>query len=402
MYLFLIKKRIITEYLCYFFLFLCGMGNTNVEIALLSILGMYFFVVKQFYRFYTNIKLGIGFSFFLIFIIFYARYYISPEPPPGWENMDLDYWNYILKSMQLLLVYLIVGIEPKPKNKFKLLASLSLGMLFVAILNSVFTMIYLDPPYYGKSYHIFHKVIVNSPGTTILGGMASILFLSFLTNKDYKPFAFGIGSILVLSLGIFISILYSARTLFFEILIIFSLQISFLIMRRFSLKKIEGLRYLFLIFTSLLVAFFLIDHPLFSRIKDRIVSGDYLVKFQHTIDYWTQIKTGFWIYPKDHSGYVWFHNFFFDVHRTSGPKTAIVNYSFFIIILFLLLKNIQKRTYFHKELLVLFIAFFPFLYTTIPWESSENQMISFYAGLVAMVLTDERSSKFNSKKNTDN
>ena len=130
-------------------------------------------------------------------------------------------------------------------------------------------------------------------------------------------------------------------------------------------------------------------------IKDRILNGTYTVKMQHTTDYWMQISKNFFIYPKaeyNHSEHSWFHNYFYDVHRTSGPITAILTYSFFIFVLTISIKNYFSKTFYGKELLLLYIAFFPYLYTSIPWESSEHQMITFFSGMTAMILTDKKKN----------
>ncbi|OCC30885.1 O-antigen polymerase [Leptospira interrogans serovar Canicola] len=47
-------------------------------------------------------------------------------------------------------------------------------MFVFAIINSIATLVYLEPPYYGKAYHFFYKMEYNSPGITILASMLPI------------------------------------------------------------------------------------------------------------------------------------------------------------------------------------------------------------------------------------
>jgi hypothetical protein len=164
-----------------------------------------------------------------------------------------------------------------------------------------------------------------------------------------------------------------------------------------SITSSNSSRNIFIIaITILTILTFLVSYSnitLLVRIKDRILYGEYMVKAQHTIDYWSQVKNGFWIYPKAEFSLKennWFHNFFFDVHRTSGPVTAIIAYTIFLLTFGLSVINVFRKTYYAKELLVLYVSFFPYLYTSIPWESSENQMTTFYAGITAMILKDRK------------
>jgi hypothetical protein len=396
---FVLNRNLIINYLIYFFLFLFGIGTSKVSISLFSIFGLYFYVSKRINIILNKPKVIFGLMLWIFILVLYYSLYIPPLPPEGWDNMNIEFWSYFLKSSQVILAYAIISTEKKQMTQFVMLMFISLGMLFFALLTSVFTLIYLDPPYYGKALHPFHKVIMNSPGTTILGGIASITMLSFLTEKNYKLIDFILIAILVTFLGILISFLYSARTLFL-VFAILSITRAILYLHDMGLNSISRNKY-FLSISILVTLFLFITYsniPLLVRIKDRILYGEYMVKVQHSLDYWSQIKNSFWIYPKAEFTYRynnWFHNFFFDIHRTSGPITAIAGYILLIYTFGISIRNMFRRTYLGRELLVLYITFFPYLYTSIPWESGENQMITFYAALTAMILSDKKETLLN-------
>jgi hypothetical protein len=144
------------------------------------------------------------------FIILYYLLYIPPLPPEGWDNMNIEFWTYFLKSCKVILAFCIISIQKNQRIQFNMLLSISLGMLFFAGLTSVFTLLYLDPPYYGKALHPFYKVVMNSPGSTILGGIASILVISFISDKNWKSKSFILLNIFLISV-IFLKYLSSRK-----------------------------------------------------------------------------------------------------------------------------------------------------------------------------------------------
>jgi hypothetical protein len=381
--------------MAYLFLFLSGVGSYKEYIALPSIVGLFFYLLLNLENIKHSFKILFGFLNWFTFLSCYYFFYIPPLPPVEWQpnSMDLNNYIYCVKSLQVLLVYLVIATQRSSFVKFQMLSSVSLGMMFYASLNAIFTILYLDPPYYGKAYHSIYRVVMNSPGTTILGGIASICLLSFYSSKLKKNRIYKFMLVLAIFAGISISLLYSARTLFF-IFVIYLIIFSFLNFKTnsyiFYSRKFVIFILLLLLLTLTFGNFLYFEH--LAVIKKRIFEGEYRVKFQHTIDYFLQVKENFFSYPIRQFTYRyndWFHNFFFDTHRTSGPITAIILYFLLGYTFFFSFRNMIARTFFGKELLILYICFFPYLYTTIPWESGENQMITFYAGFVAMILSDK-------------
>ncbi|KPZ77469.1 hypothetical protein APS47_09705 [Leptospira kirschneri serovar Mozdok] len=67
-------------------------------------------------------------------------------------------------------------------------------------------------------------------------------------------------------------------------------------------------------------------------------------------------------------------------------------YSFFIFII--ALKNSLKKDHRSFRYFHFYICFIPYLMTTIPWESSESQMMVLFTGLGALITTvDDKASK---------
>ncbi|PJZ89451.1 DUF1229 domain-containing protein [Leptospira levettii] len=308
--------------------------------------------------------------------------------------MDLNYLEYSLKSITLVCSFFAIGFQSSSIFQRNALISISLGMLCFALVTTLFTIVYLDPPYYGKAIHPIGKFEMNSPGTTILGSISAILSICFLSEKTNKNPSYIAMTLFLLICALFISFIFSARTLFFAFLILILIK-SFTYRQAFGIGKNSNSAlhfFLFLIF-SLLLYFFLRELTLIRVLEKRIVNGDYLIKFQHSLDYFAQISEDFYIYPKADYKFTyhnWFHNFFYDVHRTSGPITALATYTLFVFSYGRALYNLKIGTYFGRELFELYSVFLIYLVTSIPWESGENQMIAFYSGFTAMILTDKR------------
>jgi hypothetical protein len=292
-------------------------------------------------------------------------------------NGDISFEVYVVRLIPILL-FVIVSLQLRSKNTFlNLIFIFSLGMLTHAILNTISTIFYLDPPYYGKVREYFTGTIVNSPGTTLLASFSSLLLVGFVGDQRIKnPRLLLMLLILTGAISLSISLVFVARTYFFIILLGI-----FLVSIRYILQKKGSPFVLFLFSLSLFFLILIYDFLIPVNLKERIIGGVYSIKIQHTIDYFDQISKDFFIYPKSHLTYgeYWFHNFFYDVHRSSGPYTALIAYGIIGATLLNLFVNFGKQ--YTKSLFIIFLLFLPYLLTTIPWESSEYQILALFAGV---------------------
>ncbi|TGL98124.1 DUF1229 domain-containing protein [Leptospira barantonii] len=378
---------------CWVSSILFGFGIVNGRVTLLAItfaIVVCVFLVK---RAEWTVFAVVGLILISLFLYLYYLFYKIPVMPAHIDG-SIQKIGYLLKALPVLLSYLIVFALPDRKQKERFFTGIAFGMLLFAVVNSVATLIYLDPPYYGRAFHYFHKTEYNSPGITILASMLPLVLFCFggylfeITKTWEREKIF---FLVVLLINISISYLFSARTFFFIIagnvfvLILIRLWNFFSISSKSIYYKV-GIGFLALFLFVLSVYCFL----KFTYIGQRVMTGVYSEKINHHIDYWQTIQNGFFVYPKITIGAsftFWYHNVFFDAHKTSGPYTALILYSYAIFILVLAIRNSFLKISSSKYYLHFYLCFIPYLVTTIPWESSESQMMTLFAGLGALILT---------------
>lgn len=355
---------------------LLGIGIYSFKISILvaTLCSLHFIYNFKF----KNLKL-ITLIFALLWLSFLILYFLHFRLPifPKDFNGDISFEVYAVRSIPILL-FVLVSLQIRSKSIFlNLIFLFSLGMLTHAILNTVATLLYVEPPYYGKAREFFTGSTVNSPGTTLLASFSSLLLIGFVGDQQVKnPSSILFLLIATGVISFFVSIVFVARTYFFIII----LGIAFVSIRIIFRTKGSPLL-LFLFSFSMLLLIFIYNSLIPESITERILNGVYSIKIQHTIDYFGQVSKNFFIYPKSNLVYeeYWFHNFFYDVHRSSGPYTAIVAYGIFGVTILNLLMNIERK--YSKSLFIVFLLFIPYLLTTIPWESSEYQILGLYAGV---------------------
>lgn len=325
----------------------------------------------------------------IMFVLFFISYYLFLQPTAMPEGIDpvANPVSLTLNSATAILAFLLVIIAKSPPERFKVILFITSGMFVFALLNTIATLYYVQPPYYSRAYHFAAGIIYNSPGTTILASMLPILLVSFFPIRLTNQINSMMLTVAAVAISAAISLMFSARTFFFVLpaILLFAL-FRYLVNRRKSEEHELLTIVLFLIASTGILAFVLRDQ--FSAIIERIVNGTYATKIGHSILYWKQVSTNFFQYPEvASSGEYWFHNFFYDAHRTSGPWTAILAYAFLLLVCTKAFFDVRRRRPFAMETTTLLIAFIPYLMTTIPWESSESQMIALYGALAGMVLT---------------
>lgn len=375
-------------------LFLAGIGPGKI---LLSVFVMYSLVIistRSFNLNRINIWSWIGIILWGLFLLYYYFLYETPFMP---ENINgrLDFWQYTLKAIPTISIFILIISARNFNKKFIYLSSLALGCLAIASLNTIATIIYLDPPYYGKAWEYFSKTVMNSPGTTILSSIASIVFLSFSNIQNLKNLKFSFLLILTLFAAFSINLIFLARSFFFIFFIILLIKMFFNLLDLKQFKKVKVGFILYLSAISILLlssSLYLIFSENLLKITYRILNGEYMVKFGHTLEYFTLISDNFFCYPQSfyfRPEQFWFHNFFFDVHRSSGPFVAILSYAILALLLIKLVYNLKNKHPYAREMFAFFCGFFGYLYTSIPWESSEYQMIFIYSAISAMVLSSK-------------
>ncbi|EMO53654.1 DUF1229 domain-containing protein [Leptospira noguchii] len=391
---FIFRFRILSlPAVCWVCSILIGFGTIYGRLSLFTIglsLMISLLLLKQAkWNMYSILSLLLIVSFLLAYFFFY-KIPVMPSSLDGKLNPII----YVFKAFPVLLSFLIISILPNLKQKELFFIGIALGMFVFAIINSIATLIYLEPPYYGKAFHFFYKIKYNSPGITILVSMLPIILFCFsgyiveIKKKLNPKLFFFVG---VLGISTSISALFSARSFFF---ILMANVISFFVIRMYKnfLKSDRSIYYkigicLVAIIVLLIGFYFFIER---TYIGERIRYGVYSEKIKHHVDYWNTVKDNFFVYPEisfKENNTFWYHNVFFDSHKTSGPITALILYIYSFFIFIIALKNSLKRDlrsfrYFH-----FYICFIPYLMTTIPWESSESQMMALFTGLGALITT---------------
>jgi hypothetical protein len=368
-----------------------GIGYIKPSVSYLLLFTLFFYFSRNAHHLTKTIFGAIVGTLWVLFFLSYYKFFIPPDLP--WGRIPLDFYRYFQVAIQIILIYHLILSLNEIKDAIRLVFAVSLGMMIFALSNMYFTISLLDPPYYGKAYHSIHKFVYNSPGTTILGSMLPIVMISFWKKGDFILSTYNIMLFTSIIGCIGISIVFTARTPILILVIATILKVTF---ENFKINK-KFILYSLLSICVLIIASYLMT-LIFSEyantLFNRLVYGDYSEKIGHHIDYWNQIKENFYIYPvsfhRNHYHY-WFHNFFFDNHRTSGPITAIISYLIFSLAFIKSSIDLYLKKEYGKEIFILFILFIPFLITTIPWESSESQMIGLYAGITALIFRNKVS-----------
>ncbi|WP_061249432.1 DUF1229 domain-containing protein [Leptospira alstonii] len=370
-----------------------GLGIINGRLSLLMV-GLCFLIsILLMRQAKWGVSSALASALIISFLLAYFFFYRIPVIPKYIDG-KLHPIIYAFKAFPVLFSFLIIFALPNAKQKEFFFIGIALGMFLLAIINSIATFVYLDPPYYGKAFHFFNKAEYNSPGVTILASILPIVLFclnGYLFDIKKKSRWKHLFFLIILSVSISISFLFNARTFFYIIILnvffITAIQLWKLFFTS-SLNKVYKVivALLSVSFLSFIFYIFLQD----TQIGQRILHGEYSIKLKHYIDYWNAVKDGFFIYPKisiENNGTFWYHNVFFDSHKTSGPITALILYvySFFIFVIVCINSfrgNHRSIRYFH-----FYVCLIPYLITTIPWESSEPQMMALFSGLGALITT---------------
>lgn len=370
-----------------------GFGTVHGRLSLLTI-GLCFIIsILLMRQVKWSIPSALALPLILSFLLAYFFFYKTPFMP---EHIDGKLYpiSYAFKAFPVLFSFFIIFALPNAKQKEFFFIGIAFGMFLFAIINSIATFVYLDPPYYGKAFHLFNKAEYNSPGITILASILPIVLFclnGYLFDIKKKSRWKHLFFLMILTVSISISFLFNARTFFYIIILNVFFMTTIQLRRLFfasSLNKVYKvtIALLSILFLSFIFYMFLQD----TKIGQRILHGEYSIKLKHYIDYWNTIKNGFFIYPQisiENNGTFWYHNVFFDSHKTSGPITALLLYiySFFIFVIAVINSfkgNRRSVRYFH-----FYVCLIPYLVTTIPWESSEPQMMALFSGLGALITT---------------
>lgn len=392
-----INKFPINEIFTIIVLCLAGIGPGSILLSTFVMFALFAIAFKNTKFASLSITCWLGTCIWVCFLLLYYFRYITPYMPNN-LNGRLDFWFFLLKAIPSFSIYLIIISSRRLYYKFLYTLSLTLGCLLVALLNSIATLIFLDPPYYGKAYEFISGSIMNSPGTTILSSLTSLLLISFASSKTIKNPIYILLLICTSMLAIAINVIFVARSYFFLLIVVLFLKFfSVFISKKFN-EIINKYNFFLLVLSLILVSIvFLLNYSYFISVFNRIIYGDYAVKFLHTVEYFRFIREDFFSYPLSYyyrPEQFWFHNYFFDVHRTSGPITALVNYFLLFLIIIKGIINIISKHSFSKEIIIFFIVFFLYLITSIPWESSEYQMIFVYSAISAMILSSKKKVSY--------
>jgi hypothetical protein len=367
--------------------FIFGIGSLNWK------LNLFVFALICLYLGYNSSIPGINFSLTVIstlwsiFLVFYFYFYIPPFIEKI-QSANLNSFDYFQSSFILLGSVSVFSFMKSLDLSKNILISFSLGMFLTATLNVIYTFVNVEPPYYGKAYHWYFHIVYNSPGSTILASFLSLVLFTF-KNKLNSRFI-NILSYIFWAGSIFISTFFMAR-LFYLISIYFFILYFILFFDGHyiysSSKKYKWFTIYFII--GIVFLFFYQDNDFITNIINRLKYGDYTEKFFHHRDYWIQVSNNFWIYPVSYYNYHyvnWFHSFIPDTHRTSGPYTAIIAFLLVFLPFLRALYSLKVKENYSKEKFLLYALMLPFLFTTIPWESSEPQVLIFYAMVTAFIF----------------
>lgn len=359
--------------------FLVGVGFIHVWVTALLAISTSFFLLLRFKLRNINFKEILMVSLWVSFFFLYFYNYVPPEI----DNIFVPIsgkW-YLINVVPVLLVSTLLVLSHDTWAKIEIILAISAGMFVFAIANSLCTLVILKPPYYGRAFHSVHHYVYNSPGTTILGSILPLVMIAFYGFKLSQRKNYNLILFIVISISILISLMFLARTTILMIFFSIGLKFGTSVIGRTNkvIPRKDIIRIVLLIIFVVIVLSLFTNYP--SKLIERFVNGHYLIKLQHQIDYWNQVTYDFWSYPKARitMAEVYFHNFFYDSHRTSGPFTAIISYIIYGFTIFNTFKLISIKSKLGIDFLNLLLLFSAFLFTTIPWESSESQMIALYA-----------------------
>ncbi|TGL56530.1 DUF1229 domain-containing protein [Leptospira ognonensis] len=384
----------------YFFLgLLTGIGFLNYSLPVF-VLGMFVFAIWKGFPFIQwDLHKVLVFSSILLFYVFYYLFYQIPVTPIEWKFTGIDFYGHSLRFLPALFTFVFLLTLKSRNYREGFLVSVSLGMMVFAVLMTIATVIHFDPPYYGKSFHFYDRTEGNSPGITVLANILPIAFLCFHPEVYLTPLKnifLSLFALALLFLGLYINYLFSARTFVFLIGINLTLILAF---QFFSFYR-KGIQINFKIFlvasaSALLLILFTLYALKDSFLIHRILNQNFDVKIHHFLDYFANIKNGFFIYPKvdtEKSATYWFHNVFFDAHRTSGPWTALTLYFYFAYTFVLAAYRTFKGDETQQRYLHLYINIFLLFITCIPFESSESQLMVIFIGIGGLIVTTSNST----------
>lgn len=384
----------------YFFLgLLIGFGFLNYSLPVF-ILGMFVFAIWRSFSFirWELHKVLVLTSIFLFYIFYYIFYQI-PVTPVEWKFTGIDFYGHSLRFLPALFTFVFLLTLHSRKYRELFLVSVGFGMMLFAVLMTIATVIHFDPPYYGKSFHFYDRTEGNSPGITVLANILPIAFLCFYPKVYLTPLKNVFQSLFALALlflGLYINYLFSARTFVFLIGINITLILAFQIFSYYRKGKQINLKTILVASVStILVILFTLFLLKDSFLIHRILNQNFDVKIHHFLDYYANIKNGFFIYPKvdiEKSGTYWFHNVFFDAHRTSGPWTALSLYFYFAYTFVLAAYRTVKGDEIQQRYLHLYINIFLLFVTCIPFESSESQLMVIFIGIGGLIVTTSNSA----------
>ena len=381
-------------WICAFF---AGFGTIKLAITAFVAVGFCIWLLSnRFYNKLTRFSL-LFFLLWITYLIFYALFYIPPIMVAAIDPR-LDIYFHVLKSIPLVLLFLVVATFDTLNQKVMTLFFYSFGMFFFACMTTIFTLIYIDPPYYGRAMDWVRHVEMNSPGTTILAGILPILIISFFEVDFFRRSFMKIILIFIIFISLGISILFTARSflLLIPALIVFKLAFKLSRFRSLSVplnKYILLFGVIIITFVGFSIKYWHLFETFLADSYGRIINGNYSIKILHHIDYWNQVKSDFFIYPHIilTDGEFWFHNWIFDSHRTSGPLTAIIGYLIIFLTMIKVNLFVKRNWRINNGYALSFYFILPVLFTTIPWESPESQVLTFFAGLTALNHTKVRN-----------
>lgn len=262
-----------------------------------------------------------------------------------------------------------------------------IGCALWGILIMCITMLKIPPPYYGNAINPIFGHPMNTTGIAYLLSMAPIVF--YINVSDSKPLKYNPFSILFLVMlfatSSFFAIQIQERTFFIIAFIVCPLMLAIYAStkgkNKYFLFAAISIPTAYILFKSIIEANF----QEYRGVNLRLFQD---LRFQLFKNWLEQITNSPWIYPnvtfipnKDHGPPTpWFHNFFMDAQRVSGPIGILTAIMISIYIFHLELKLLFKNQRLGFRILTALMPVFLILNTAV-FPDAELQFFLLYLSL---------------------
>ena len=299
--------------------------------------------------------------------------------------LPTSYWVSFLAWSLLSICPLLSTSKAAERINFINLSLIGCALWGMMIMGT--TMLKIPPPYYGNAINPIFGFSMNTTGIAYLLSMAPIAFFMniLIRRPSENNYLFLLFLALLFAASIYFAIQIQQRTFF-----IIAFMVCPLILGIYGFARSINKYYLFsaiavpiayLLFKSFIESNFQEYRSLDLRLLEDL-------RFELFRNWLEQIANSPWIHPnvtfipnKDHGPPTpWFHNFFMDAQRVSGPAGIIVALMISAYIFYLELKLLFKNLQLGFSLLIVLVSLFLILNSAV-FPDAELQFFLIYLSL---------------------